>query len=244
MIDANQGLVFTVATCRMRVNDYRWPLVEERRTEIDQHWQQVSRENAALFDGQVLMVHEMRRHADALDLSLFATRFRDYLYWRHTGFADPNVIDGFGAGVIQSADGALMLARQRPGNINEGLFYFPGGFIDPRDVEADGAVDIATSVQREVEEETGLSAGELDIIEGFTVAQLPAQLAIAVTCRSRLDAVSLADRIRDHVASLADPEIDEVLAVRSAADVTGVSLASYCRLLLPRLLGAGILPQT
>lgn len=232
--------VFAVDECRLRIGNFRWPLVSQRSAEIDRHWQQSTRENPALFDGQVLLVSDLGNGGRVLELSLFATRFRNYLYWRHTGFADTSVIDGFGSGVIRSADGALMLVRQRPGFINEGLFYFPGGFIDPRDVDASGAVDIAGSVLREVEEETGLSAADVMRIDGFTVVRRRAQIAIAVSFRSDLDAEPLARRIRQHCATQADAEIEEVRAVRNAADVAGLDLAPYCRLLLPHLLGAAI----
>lgn len=238
--DASRGEVFAVEACRLRINNFQWPLVSQHGAEIDRHWQQSTRENPALFDGQVLMVNDLSRNGGVLGLSLFATRFRNYLYWRHTGFADTSVIDGFGSGVIRSADGALMLVRQRPGFINEGLFYFPGGFIDPRDVDASGAVDIAGSVLREVGEETGLSAADVQRIAGFTVVRRRAQIAIAVSFRSDLDAEPLARCMRQHCATQADAEIEEVRAVRNIADVAGLNLAPYCRLLLPHLLGTAI----
>lgn len=238
MGDASPGEVFAVEQCRLRLNDFDWPFVSQHGAAIDRHWQHSTRGNPALFDGQVLMVNQLRRDGSVLDLSLFATRFRNYFYWRHTGFADQSVIDGFGSGVIRAADGALMLVRQRPGFINEGLFYFPGGFIDPRDVDASGMVDIAGSVLREVGEETGLLAADVERIDGFMVVRRRAQVAIAVSFRSSLEAEPLARRIRDYCDRQADAEIAEVMAVRSAADVAGVELAPYCRLLLPHLLGA------
>lgn len=239
---ANRAEVFPVEECRLRLIDFHWPLVARHGAQIDRHWDESTRENPALFDGQILMVSEMQRDGDALELSLFATRFRNYLYWRHTGFADGSVIDGFGSGVIRSADGALLLVRQRAGFLNEGLFYFPGGFIDPRDVDAAGAIDIAASVMREVGEETGLSAGDVQRVAGFTVVRRHAQIAIAVSFRSDLEAEPLARRIREHCARQADAEIEEVRAVRNVADVAGIALAPYCRLLLPHLLGAAIFP--
>lgn len=140
--------------------------------------------------------------------------------------------DGFGSALIRSREGYVILGRQRPGNINEGLAYLPGGFIDPRDVADDQSIDIASSVARELAEETGLSADDLVAGNGFVVSQVAAHVSFAVPYTSPLGADDLAARIRAHIAADSNPELEDVVVLTSPADMEGLAMAHYARVLL------------
>ncbi|MFN3869821.1 MAG: NUDIX hydrolase, partial [Hyphomicrobiaceae bacterium] len=213
----------------------------QRQGEIAQFWQRQQTANPAYFNGTVLLFSRFAFEGDALVATAFPTEFRNYLYWRTQGFEDRTVIDGFGSAIIRSAEGAVMLARQRAGNINSGLYYLPGGFIDPRDVGPGGAIDIAASIAREVGEETGLHRGALQLDPGFVVTRAGAHLSIAATWRSPLCAEALRAAIMGHLAADAASELEEVVFASSLADTAGLRLADYCKPLIPVLLARNAL---
>ena len=137
-----------------------------RRKRTDQRSTRIGRQatqsNPRYFNGVVHLVDDVRLDGDSASMLRFVrTDFKSYLFWRDQGFPEAGVLDGFGSALIRSSDGHMMLGRQRAGNVNAGLAYPPAGFIDEQDVEADGSIDIAGSVAREVSEETGIDAAAL-----------------------------------------------------------------------------------
>lgn len=227
-----------VARCHLTVAPYRWAFAEARDAEIAAHWDEQRAANPSYFNGTVLMLADYRITGDDLVATAFATEFRTYLFWRSLGFPDAGAIDGFGSAVIRASDGALLLGRQRSGQMNAGLDYLPGGFIDSRDIGADGRIDIVASVAREVAEETGLGRDELAVEPGFVVTRVGAQLSIGVPFHSTLDGAALLRRVETHIASEPDGELISVRCVATMADLADVRLAGYCVPLLPVLLVA------
>ena len=75
------------------------------------------------------------------------------------GFSDKDVFNGFGMGALLCSDGAFALGEMGEHTANAGRIYFPSGTPDLDDISGN-AVDIAGSVTRELEEETGLTAAE------------------------------------------------------------------------------------
>ncbi len=226
-----------VTSCRLTVAPYRWAFAEARAAEIAAHWDEQRAANPSYFNGTVLMLADYRISGDDLVANAFVTEFRSYLFWRSLGFPDAGAIDGFGSAVIRASDGSLLLGRQRNGQMNAGLDYLPGGFIDSRDIGADGRIDIVASVAREVAEETGLRLDELAVEPGFVVTRIGTQLSIGVPFRSALDSAALRRRVEAHIESEPDGELQSVRCVAKMADLTDARLAGYCVPLLPVLLG-------
>jgi len=233
--------VFRVAQCVCRVGDYEWAYAAERRAQIDQHWAQASAVNPTFFDGIVLLTSAC--HLDDVDgpssrlaLTLFETRFRNFLYWHSHGFAGQGAIDAFGAGIVRASDGALLLVRQHPGNVNEGPFNFPSGFIDRSDVDEDGQVDIGGNVARELAEEVGLTTADMERCPGFVVTRVGVHLAVGVEFRSPLTSDHLAARISAFLTTGKDREIAQAIFVRKTQHLEGLELAPHCRQLLSVLL--------
>lgn len=233
--------VVRVAECVCHLAEEAWAYVGEHRTAIDQHWVQAVTSNPSYFDGIVLLTSACRLDTanggpTSIALTLFETRFRNFLYWRHHGFDGKGVIDAFGTAIIRAGDGAILLVRQRPGNVNVGFYNFPCGFIDRRDIGKDGQVDIAANICREVAEEVGLGPDDLDRRPGFLITRVGVHLAIGIEFRSRLPADTLAARIRAFLATEANPEIGEVIFVRSRHEYAHLELAPHCTQFLPALL--------
>ncbi len=226
-----------VETCRLVVSDASWAYATDNAAAINSHWLRRHAENPAMFDGIIHLVHAERRAESTLSASLLRTDFKSYLHWRDAGFPEAGVRDGFGSALIRSAEGHVLLGRQRKGNINAGFAYLPGGFIDPRDIRPDGVIDIDASIARELAEETGLGSGDVSTPPGYLITRCGPLVSIAREVVSPLPAEALRNRIRAHIASDPDPELEDIIIVRNAGDLAGARVHAYARLLLRWVLG-------
>ena len=225
-----------LAACSLKVGSALWPFAEANKSAIEAHWAKVVQINPRYFNGVVHLVEDMRFDNCVLDASLLKTDFKSYLFWRDQGFPEAGVLDGFGSALIRSSDGHLMLGRQRAGNVNAGLAYPPAGFIDEQDVDADGSIDIAGSVAREVSEEMGIDAAALVRNTGFYLTRSGAQLSIAVPFRVSMPAAEFVRVAERHIGLSSHSELDAIIAVAGLSDIKGLSLPRYARVLLEALL--------
>lgn len=224
-----------IGRCELRVGDGVWAYARDQAGAIDEAWQRALIDNPNYFNGVVHLIDELSVDADGLSARLLKTDFKSYLYWRMAGFPECGVLDGFGSALIRSLDGAIVLARQRAGNVNGGLVYLPGGFIDGRDVGPGGAIDIGASIARELAEETGLGARDLRIEPGFYVTQTQAHVSVAVDYRAAVDALELKARIEQHIARDAASELTEVVLIRQTGDLAALAMPAYARQLVAAL---------
>lgn len=236
MAKTTASRVVRVAACDLRAVDRPWLFAEDNAEAIDFHWDLRLAENPKFFDGRIRLLAEHAVENDTLRGVLLETGFKEFLYWREHGEPDAGVIDAFGSALIRSSDGGIVLGRQRPGNINTGLAYLPGGFIDPNDVAPDGRIDIAASTAREVLEETSLDPESLTSEPGFLLTFHRNQLSIAVQYSSHLAAADLHEKIIAHLKSDPNSELAGVVIVRAKAEIEGLALAPYARVLLEQIL--------
>lgn len=212
-----------------------WPFAVRWRNEIDVHWAEAQRSKPRYFNGPIYLSEDVRIEDDGLRVSLVRTDFKSYLFWRRHGYPEAGVLDGFGCALIRSCEGAILLGRQAPGNVNSGLAYPPAGFIDEADVASDGSIDIVKAAAREAFEETGL-AGDLLLREpGFFVTRSGPQLAIAVPFRVPLGTAECVDIITRRIAASPDSELASIHPVASLADVADLAMPAYTRALLEAL---------
>lgn len=228
--------VHRINACSLFASASHWPFARDAAEAIEAVWQDAKQRNANYFNGTVYLVDRLSIADGVLDATLLRSDFKSYLYWRQNGFPQSGVRDGFGSALIRAADGAYLLGRQRAGNVNSGLTYLPGGFIDGRDVAADGSIDIAASIVRELEEETGLAPPDVTALPGFLVTETGAHVSIAKTFQSPRDAQALKSRIERHLAGDANSELDGIVIVAQARDLDGLPMPDYARVLLQHLL--------
>ena len=107
-----------------------------------------------LWNGRVLLGRDPVFAGDRLSASYFETDFASFLAWRDWGFPDKEVFNGFGMGALLASDGAFVCGVMGEQTANAGRIYFPSGTPDLDDIRGE-TVDIAGSVMRELEEETG-----------------------------------------------------------------------------------------
>ena len=231
--------IVRAAGCRLRVEAGGWPFAEAHAAEIEAHWQARLRESPGFFNGRI---HLLTAHAfenGVLTGRLIATDFKSFLFWRETGERDRTVFDAFGSALIRSRDGAVLLGRQRSGNINAGLTYLPGGFIDARDVGPDGHIDLEGSILREVAEETGLRVPLVTVRPGVIVTFTGQQISLAVELMADLDAEGLQERVRAFLISETEPELEAAVLIRSERDLEGLAMPDYARGRLENLFADG-----
>lgn len=230
--------VVEVATFDLQVLSSGWPFAKDNAGEIDRHWQKRIADNPAFFDGTVHLLKSFELTETHFSGRLIPVKFSSFLYWRDNEFPDKSVRDCFGSALVRSRDGAIILGRQAPGNINAGKTYLPGGFIDERDVGSDGRIDLAASVARELREELGFDHTAFVRPPTLHLTFEGQLVSMAMTFVSPDDAATLLARGRAHIAREATPELEDLVAVRAMHDVTGLAMPGYSRLLLQHLLPA------
>src|SRR5262245_33833895 len=209
--------VLRFQSCRLVVASREWDYAREHAAGIDAHWLRRQAESPSMFNGAIHLMYESAIEGGTLQARLLRSDFKSYLYWRERGFPEARVRDAFGSALLRSTEGHVILGRQRDGNVNAGLAYLPGGFIDPRDVTRDGTVDIDGSILRELAEETGLMPGQLQMQPGYIVTFCGPLVSIARELVSPLDAEALRAKTLAHLARDTQSELVDAVIVRSTA---------------------------
>jgi 8-oxo-dGTP pyrophosphatase MutT (NUDIX family) len=234
---ADGSRVMRVTACDFHVGVGGWDYASREAAAIDAHWAQRSADNPVFFNGVVHVLAGYRLADGCVSGTLIPVEFKSFLHWRDHGYGDRSVRDVFGSALIRSAEGHVLLGRQRAGNLNTGLAYLPGGFIDPRDVDGSGLVDIVANVRREVLEETGLGAADLAERPGFIVTDAWPHLSIAVELVSPLAAEPLREKILGHLRSEPQSELVDIEIVRQGDEVPPDEMPVFTAVLLRELYG-------
>jgi 8-oxo-dGTP pyrophosphatase MutT (NUDIX family) len=208
-----------VTALDLRYEPWPWPFEQARRAEISAHFAEKQREKPAIWNGRVLLARNPAFADGHLSASYFDVDFASLLAWRDWGFADRSVVNGFGMGALRSADGAFVLGEMAPHTANAGRIYFPAGTPDREDITG-GTVDIAGSVAREVEEETGLVPSDYRadpawdcVVVGTSIAMMK---LLHVDCSGEI----LRARIEANLAAQSQPELSAIHLVRGKEDLT------------------------
>jgi 8-oxo-dGTP pyrophosphatase MutT (NUDIX family) len=213
------AVIHRVTALDLALRPAPWPFAEQRRADIDAHFALKQGEKPQLFNGRVLLARHPVFSADRFSADFFETDFASFLAWRDWGFPDASVFNGFGMGALRCSDGAFVMGEMGRHTANAGRIYFPSGTPDLDDIRAD-AVDIAGSVAREVEEETGLApadyraGAEWDcVVSGIAVAMIKV-LDVDSSCDA------LRARIEANLARQHQPELAAIHLVRGRGDLT------------------------
>jgi 8-oxo-dGTP pyrophosphatase MutT (NUDIX family) len=195
----------------------RWPFAEARRAEIDAHFAARRAQRPQIWDGRVVLASHYRIADRSLSGACFETDFASFLAWRDWDFPDVDAINVFAMGALRSRDGAFLLGVMGAHTANAGRIYFPAGTPEPDDV-ADGALDLAGNVVREVAEETGLAADDYAAAPGWHAIAAGARLALMKVLVADAPARELQERMRTHIAGDEHPELADIRIVRGPAD--------------------------
>src|SRR5260370_832759 len=218
MVSMTSPVIHRVSSLELSVRPWSWPFAERRRAEISAHFAEKLREKPKMWNGRVLLGRDPAFAGGRFTASYFETDFASFLAWRDWGFPDKDVFNGFGMGALLSSDGAFALGEMGQHTSNAGRIYFPSGTPDLDDISG-SAVDIAGSVARELEEETGLTAAEYrSEAHWHCVSTGPAVAMIRIL---RVDTFGevLRARIEANLALQPSPELAAIHLVRGTRDL-------------------------
>ncbi|HEY4987124.1 MAG TPA: NUDIX hydrolase [Bradyrhizobium sp.] len=212
-------VIHRVTALDLRYEPWDWPFADTRRADIAAHFAQVQRQKPAIWNGRVLLARDVVFAQGRLSASYFETDFASFLAWRDWGFADRGVLNGFGMGALCCADGAFVLGEMAQHTSNAGRVYFPSGTPDLDDIRGD-TVDIAGSVARELEEETGLTPSDYHAESGWHCVVSGAAIAMIKLLHAECSGESLRARIEANLACQSRPELSAIHLVQTMADLT------------------------
>jgi len=215
----NAPRLHRVTTLDLRVTPRPWPFAEARAAEISAHFAEAQRAKPKLWNGKVLLARNPRFVADGFSADYFEADFASFLAWRDWGFPDREVFNGFGMGALRSSDGAFVLGEMGADTANAGRIYFPSGTPDLDDVRND-VMDVAGSVSREVEEETGISPADYRAASHWTCVATGASIAMMRILDVDMPADTLRARIEANLARQSAPELSAIHLVRARADLS------------------------
>lgn len=196
-----------------------WRFAEERREDIDRHFEKLRTDKPGLWNGRVLIMHRHEVRGVTLAGAYLETDFASFIAWRDFDFPDETMRNTFALGAVRGSDGAFLLGVMGDHTANAGRVYFPGGTPDLNDVTGT-RVDLNASVCRELHEETGLDLKAMRAQPGWHLALAGPRLALIKVFDAAEPVAVIRDRVRHHIASEAEPELADVLVVRSPADLT------------------------
>ena len=213
----SEPTVFQVDRLALRFTPKPWPLAIERRAEIDAYFEGLKRDKPEVWNGRVLLMHHQVVRDGVFSGEFLETDYASFAAWTAWGRPPAGVRDCFSGAALLASDGAFLLGVMGEHTFHAGHIYFPCGTPDPADI-AGGKVDLEFSVWRELKEETGLTAADVEAAPGWTTVldgNLVAQLKLM---RARRDAESLRRRILSYLARQAKPELADIRIVRGRKD--------------------------
>jgi 8-oxo-dGTP pyrophosphatase MutT (NUDIX family) len=211
--------IHRVSELDLRLEPQPWAFAEHRRTEIDAHFARRQREKPKLWDGRILLGRNPAFRGNRFSADYFETGFAGFLAWIDWGFPDRGVFNGFGMGALRCADGAFVLGEMADHTANAGRIYFPSGTPDLDDISG-SSVDIAGSVEREVEEETGLTTQDYRAAEHWDCVVTASCIAMMQVLHVASTGEALAAKIEANLARQKSPELCAIHLVRDTADLT------------------------
>lgn len=212
-------LITRVVHLHARSQPKTWHWAQENKAAIRANWAERSGDKPSMFNGRVLLMSDFELAGDTCRTTYFETDFADFLGWRDLGYPDPSIANGFAMGALQAADGAYICGVMGRHTANAGRIYFPAGTPDRSDLLPDGTVDLATSVIRELKEETELPADSYQVADHWIVVRRWPAVAFLRPIRFAEPAEAIAQRIHTNIAAQSDPELAGVRVIRGVEDI-------------------------
>jgi 8-oxo-dGTP pyrophosphatase MutT (NUDIX family) len=215
----NQPVIRRAKQLDLKFEPWAWPFAAANSKAIADIFAAQQARKPALFNGKILLMRDPVVAGEVLSARYFESDFATYLAWREFGFPGDNIYSGFGMGALRDADGVYLMGEMSPHTANAGRIYFPSGTPDPSDLVGDW-VDIASSIVREVEEETGLTLDDYVAVPEFHCVISKPAVAIIQVLELKAPAAAVRQTILANLARQTMPEFSAVHLIRDAFDIT------------------------
>lgn len=212
-------VIHRIATLEMDVQPWSWPFAGERRVDIDTYFDLQRKEKPKIWNGRVVLARHPEFGAEHFSATCFEADFASFLAWRDWGFPDRDIFNVFGMGALRGSDGTFILGEMASHTANAGRVYFPSGTPDLNDIRS-GMVDIAGSIAREVEEETGLTPEDYRSSPHWDCVMSGTAIAIIKVLDVDLRGDELRAVIEANLAQQQQPELAAIHLVGGPSDFT------------------------
>jgi 8-oxo-dGTP pyrophosphatase MutT (NUDIX family) len=218
MFDVPERMVIPIKSAVVRIDSAPLSYEAEHSEDIVANWASATTANPALFNGPFFMAERAGVTEETFEARYHRTRFATMMHWKANTTNDkPWHI--YGVGVIVSNDNRLIAGRMAPSTSAAGRVYFPAGSFDEDDV-VDQHIDVDGNMLREVEEETGIKLSEAGHRDGgILLVTVNRNIALFRRHYFDLSADQLLERIRVHIASQDDSELDDITAISAAGEM-------------------------
>ena len=223
------GRIVALERVEAQVEPYEWAFARDEADAIAAHWARISAGKPAMFDGRIMLQHRAAIADGVFRAGYFETSYAAFMTWRDRGHPGPVLRNGFAMAALRASCGAFLLGRMGGHTANAGLIYFAAGTPDLGDVRPDGTLDLAGSVTRELEEETGLTADEYAVGAGWDAVILKGRIAFMRPVTVKLPAEEARALMLSRIAAQAEPELDDIVVVRNLADCKGLAMPAFMR---------------
>ncbi|HZH51772.1 MAG TPA: NUDIX hydrolase [Microvirga sp.] len=208
-----------VANVEARLKPMDWDWALRNREHIQANWQRRKAQTPKMYNGRVLMLRDLELTQERCVNTYFEVDYADLVAWIDLGNPDRSVANGFAMGALRGSDGAFICGVMDGHTANAGRIYFPAGTPDRSDVRPDGTVDLATSLTRELFEETGLAGADYRVGDEWIVVQRWPSVAMMRTVTLPVPAEEGAAAIRRSIAKQDPPELSDLKIVRGPEDI-------------------------
>ncbi|MDF1609364.1 NUDIX hydrolase [Hoeflea sp. YIM 152468] len=221
--------VFSLEAVRLRVDEGEHPWQTAEREAIAAHWAREQIERPWLFNGTVMMHRDLRLVDGTIAGTSHRAPYAALLHWVKTQ-PEADVWHLFGSAVMLSSDNAMLLIRMAAKTANAGRVYAPAGSLDESDIR-DGQVNVEGSILREAMEETGCDLTLAAAEKRLWCWRRGRRVAIFRRFRLGQPAALLVERIREHIRTDAEQEIEDVVVVRAPGDA-GPTVTPYMQAMI------------
>jgi 8-oxo-dGTP pyrophosphatase MutT (NUDIX family) len=204
---------------KARMTPHDWTFARDNATQIDAFWARETALKPKLFDGRVLLQHQAHVAHGVFHAQYVATGYKPFLAWQRMGWPGRPMRNGFAMAALRASDGAYLLGLMGAHTANAGQVYFAAGTPDLEDVLPDGTVDLAGSVLRELEEETGLGAGDVQVGTGWVAVMDTVRVAFMRPVSINLPASEARAVMLARIAAQDDPELSDIVIIRNKGDI-------------------------